>query len=72
MYAADRACINTLAQVNAICERLSEGIGLALDLYHVWWDPNLEGSIDSIPSKGFSPFRSVTGWRSRWTSMTAG
>jgi sugar phosphate isomerase/epimerase len=45
MYAADRACVNTLAQANDICERLGDGVGVAVDVYHVWWDPALEREI---------------------------
>ena len=49
MYAADRACVNTLAQALDICDRLdparSGAIGIALDAYHVWWDPALWDNI---------------------------
>lgn len=45
MYAADRACINTVAQARRLCERLGDGIGIALDVYHVWWDPDLAPEI---------------------------
>jgi sugar phosphate isomerase/epimerase len=45
MYAADRACVNTLAQANDLCDELGDGIGVALDVYHVWWDPDLERQI---------------------------
>lgn len=45
MYAADRACVNTLAQANALCDALGEGLGIALDVYHLWWDPELEAEI---------------------------
>ncbi len=45
MYAADRACVNTLAQANDMCERLGDGVGVAVDVYHVWWDPALEAEI---------------------------
>lgn len=46
MYAADRSAINTLAQARAICEQLrSPAVGIALDVYHVWWDPALETEI---------------------------
>lgn len=44
-YAADRACVNTTAQALDICDRLDPGtsgkIGVALDVYHIWWDPAL-------------------------------
>ena len=45
MYAADRACINTLAEANDLCDALDEGIGIAVNVYHVWWDPNLAAEI---------------------------
>ncbi len=41
MYAADRACVNSLKQALDICDRLGEGVGVAVDVYHVWWDPDL-------------------------------
>jgi sugar phosphate isomerase/epimerase len=45
MYAADRACINTLAQANDLCDALGDGLGIAVDVYHVWWDPDLAAGI---------------------------
>ncbi len=45
MYAADRACVNTLAHANDLCDELGEGLGVAVDAYHVWWDSNLEKEI---------------------------
>jgi len=50
MYCADRACINTIAQANALCDELApngrDGLGLAIDVYHVWWDPDLKNGIE--------------------------
>jgi sugar phosphate isomerase/epimerase len=45
MQAAERACINTLEQALDLCEILGEGIGVAVDVYHVWWDPKLQSQI---------------------------
>lgn len=45
MYAADRACVNTMRQALDICDRLGPGIGCAVDLYHVWWDRELEEQL---------------------------
>jgi len=45
MYAADRACVNTLRHANDLCDRLGEGIGVLVDVYHLWWDPTLEHEI---------------------------
>jgi sugar phosphate isomerase/epimerase len=45
MQAAERACINTLEQALDICDALGDGLGVAVDVYHVWWDPKLESQI---------------------------
>jgi len=45
MYAADRACVNSLGQALDLCDRLGTGIGVAVDVYHVWWDPDLDAEI---------------------------
>lgn len=45
MYAADRACVNTIDQALDIAGQLGEGVGVAIDVYHVWWDPNLAAAI---------------------------
>lgn len=49
MQAADRACINTLEQALDLCDELdperSGKLGVAVDMYHVWWDPKLEAQL---------------------------
>ncbi|WP_262030044.1 sugar phosphate isomerase/epimerase family protein [Microvirga sp. Mcv34] len=49
MYAADRACVNTMRQALDICDRVDPErtgmLGLAVDVYHVWWDPELKEQI---------------------------
>jgi sugar phosphate isomerase/epimerase len=45
MFAADRACVNTLAQANDLCDELGDGAGVAVDSYHVWWDPELASEV---------------------------
>jgi sugar phosphate isomerase/epimerase len=45
MYAGDRACVNTLAQALDMAEQLGPDVGVAIDTYHVWWDPDLEVQI---------------------------
>lgn len=46
MYAADRSAVNTLGQANDMVEALqSRHIGVALDVYHTWWDERLENEI---------------------------
>ena len=62
MYAADRACINTLSQAIDICERVGEGIGVIVDVYHVWWDPNLENEIKRAGEKNLILGYHVCDW----------
>src|SRR5687768_18590950 len=43
MYADTRSAINTLAQANDMAEQInSPHVGVAVDVYHLWWDPSLE------------------------------
>jgi sugar phosphate isomerase/epimerase len=48
-YAGDRACVNTTRQALDICDALdprrSGALGVALDVYHIWWDPELMAQI---------------------------
>ncbi|HTR59470.1 MAG TPA: sugar phosphate isomerase/epimerase family protein [Casimicrobiaceae bacterium] len=46
MYAADRACVNTMAHANDLCDELGAGVGIAVDVYHLWWDPALKREIE--------------------------
>ncbi len=46
MYADTRSAINTLAQANDMAVELnSPFVGVAVDVYHLWWDPALEQEI---------------------------
>jgi len=60
MYAADRACINTMAQANDLCDELvgnnGTGLGIAVDVYHVWWDPQLKAEIERAGDKRLLAF----------------
>lgn len=55
MYAADRACVNTLEQALDLCDALeprsagamgAPALGVAVDVYHTWWDPKLQQGIE--------------------------
>lgn len=46
MYADSRSAINTMRQANDLCEAIGDPmIGVAADVYHLWWDPDLETEI---------------------------
>ena len=47
MYADTRSAINTLSQANDMAEQInSPHVGVAVDVYHLWWDPALEQEIN--------------------------
>jgi sugar phosphate isomerase/epimerase len=51
MYCADRGCVNTLAQALDLCDELGTGAGVVVDVYHVWWDPDLQAQIERAGDK---------------------
>ena len=50
VYTAERSCLTLLSEALNMCQQI-EGIvsapslGVCLDVYHVWWDPNLKRDI---------------------------
>jgi sugar phosphate isomerase/epimerase len=65
MYAADRSCVNTMRHALDICDELdpnlSGSIGVAVDVYHVWWDPSLKQQIERAGPKRLHAFH-VCDW----------
>jgi sugar phosphate isomerase/epimerase len=45
MTCADRSVLSTLGQALDLCEEFGAGTGIALDVYHVWWDPDLARQV---------------------------
>ena len=51
MYANDRSCLNTLQQALDLADTIEPAgsqrpdLGVAIDVYHVWWDPALAAGI---------------------------
>ncbi len=72
MYAADRACINTLEQALDVCDALdparSGALGVALDVYHVWWDPKLHTMIERAGKQRLLAFH-VCDWLTPTTHL---
>ena len=74
MQAADRACINTLEHALDVCDALDPqqtgvdgqarqaALGVALDLYHVWWDPKLQQQITRAGQQRLLAYH-VCDWR---------
>ena len=72
MYAADRACINTMEQALDVCDELdparSGALGVAVDVYHVWWDPKLQAQIERAGKQRLLAFH-VCDWLTPTTDM---
>jgi sugar phosphate isomerase/epimerase len=64
MYAADRSCINRMTEARLVCEQLqSKWVGIACDVYHVWWDPDLKDEIAIAGKQGTLFGFHVCDWR---------
>ena len=51
MTCADRSVLSTLGQALDLCMALGEGVGVVLDVYHVWWDPELSHQMARAAGK---------------------
>lgn len=65
MYADSRSAVNTLAQANDMVEAIGHpNLGVTVDVFHLWWDPDLERQIaragDSILSFHVCDWRTPT------------
>ena len=69
MYAADRACVNTIDQALDIAAQLGAGVGVAIDVYHVWWDPNLAAAIARAGREGRIYAHHICDWLVPTTDM---
>jgi len=62
MYAADRAVINTLGQALDIAEQFpAQAVGVVVDTYHVWWDPQVYEQIARAGSSRITSYQ-VCDW----------
>src|SRR6202022_691492 len=52
-FAAERSCITTLREARLLAERFEAAtVGVVVDVYHVWWDPERESEIASLGNGG--------------------
>lgn len=69
MLAGDRTTLCTLAEANALCARAGSGLGLVIDTYHVWWDPELGAQIAAAGAAGRILGLHVNDWLRPTTHM---
>ncbi len=70
MYADTRSAINTLAQANDMAVQInSPWVGVAVDVYHLWWDPFLEQEIKRCGENDHLFAFHICDWNSPTTDM---
>jgi sugar phosphate isomerase/epimerase len=71
MYADDRSAVNTMRQAHEICDVLGspKAVGIAVDVYHVWWDPELKAQIDHAGQTGRLHAFHICDWRTPTTDL---
>ena len=71
MMIAERSVIVTLSQALDVAERFDAAqVGVVIDAYHVWWDPELEAQVERAAGRiaGYH----VSDWLSPTTDVLAG
>lgn len=70
MYAADKSAVVSLAQANDMAEQLNHPfVGIAIDVYHLWWDNQLEQEIERCGKNNSIFAFHVCDWLSPTTDM---
>jgi sugar phosphate isomerase/epimerase len=70
MYADTRSAINTLARANDMASEInSPFVGVAVDVYHLWWDPFLEQEIKRCGENDHLFAFHICDWNSPTTDM---
>lgn len=55
MFAADRSVVVTMGQANEIAAKFhAADVGLVVDVYHIWWDPQVYTEIESAAERIFA------------------
>ena len=65
LYADNRSAVNTMRQAHEICDVLGspKQLGIAVDVYHVWWDPELQEQINHAGRTGRLDAFHICDWK---------
>jgi len=70
MYADNRSAVVTLRQANDLCASIAHtSLGVAVDVYHLWWDPGLEHEIQRCGALGLLSAFHVCDWKTPTTDF---
>ena len=61
MVAGERSCLNTVKQCNDLCDAAEVDLGIVIDVYHVWWDAELQAEITRAGSDRLAGFH-ISDW----------
>ena len=63
MYADTRSAVNTLGQARELVETVDHAsVGVVVDVYHVWWDPELEAELGRLGPESLFAYH-ICDWR---------
>lgn len=70
MYAADRSCVCRMTDARRICQQLRDPlVGIAADVFHIWWDSDLQKEIKLAGELGILFAFHVCDWRVHMRDM---
>lgn len=53
MYAGDRCAVASMGDANRLCDAIGDpSVGVAVDVYHVWWDSQLPAELERCSAAG--------------------
>jgi sugar phosphate isomerase/epimerase len=53
MFGGNRTCLFTVREALELCHRIgAPNVGVAIDVYHVWWDTDLPAALAGAPAQG--------------------
>ena len=70
MYADTRSAIATVKMANDLCDRIdSPMVGVTIDVFHCWWDPDLQNEITRAGAAGRLFSYHVCDWKTDMSDM---
>lgn len=70
MYADTRSAVTTMKAANDLCDAIqSDRVGVAVDVFHTWWDPEFETELNRCGKSGNILAYHLCDWKSNMSDM---
>lgn len=70
MYADTRSAVTTMKSANDLCDAIqSDLVGIAVDVFHTWWDPEFEPELKRCGDSGNTLAYHLCDWKSNMQDM---